>query len=149
MFDIKKIIQAALEEDIGPGDVTTIATVPSDRHGKAEFLAKEDFVLAGLHVARETFSILDPQVRFHCLAKDGERVGKGESFAGLEGRARSLLQGERVALNFLQRMSGIATLTRSFVEAIKGTSAAIVDTRKTTPGLRILEKYAVQAGGGA
>ncbi len=148
MFDIKKIIQKALEEDIGPGDVTTMATVDPDRLGKAEFLAKEDFILAGLDVARETFSTLDSGVRFFGLAEDGASIKSGEIFAYLEGRARSLLQGERVSLNFVQRMSGIATLTRRFVDAVEGTSATIVDTRKTTPGLRVLEKYAVRVGGG-
>jgi nicotinate-nucleotide pyrophosphorylase (carboxylating) len=148
VFDIQKIIQKALEEDIGPGDVTTMATVGPDCLGKAEFLAKEDFILAGLDVARETFLTLDSEVRFSGLAKDGASIKKDDVFACLEGRARSLLQGERVALNFVQRMSGIATLTRRFVDAVKGTSATIVDTRKTTPGLRVLEKYAVRVGGG-
>lgn len=148
MFDIQEIIRRALEEDLGPGDITTEATVAGDRLGTAEFLAKEDFVLAGLEIARETFFQVDPEVRFSAHAKDGDLKKKGDVFARLEGPARSLLQGERVALNFLQRLSGIATQTRRFVETLQGTSAEVVDTRKTTPGLRVLEKYAVRVGGG-
>ena len=148
MFDIKEIIRRALEEDLGSGDITTAATVAVDHPGAAEFLAKEDFVLAGLHVARETFFQVDPEVCFSAQAKDGDWIKKGDVFARLEGAACSLLQGERVALNFLQRLSGIATQTRRFVEVLEGTSAAVVDTRKTTPGLRVLEKYAVRVGGG-
>lgn len=148
MFDIKAIIRRALEEDVGPGDITTAATVSGERPGTAEFLAKEDFILAGLGVVRETFNQVDPKVCLLAQAKDGDPIRKGEVFASLEGPARSLLQGERVALNFLQRLSGIATQTRRFAEALQGTSSAVVDTRKTTPGLRVLEKYAVRVGGG-
>ena len=148
MFDIQAIIQRALAEDLGPGDITSSITVASDSESKAEFLAKENFILAGLDVARDTFRQVDPRVCFFSSAKDGDEVKNGDVFACLEGPARSLLQGERVALNFLQRLSGIATHTRRFVEALRGTAAAVVDTRKTTPGLRVLEKLAVRAGGG-
>lgn len=148
MLEIREIIKNALKEDIGPGDVTTAAVADPGCPSQAGFLAKEEFILAGLDVARQTFLILDPEVRFFCDKQDGERIQPGEIFAHLEGSVESLLQGERVALNFLQRMSGIATLTRRFVEAVAGTPVVIVDTRKTTPGLRVLEKYAVRTGGG-
>ncbi|MBN2429467.1 MAG: carboxylating nicotinate-nucleotide diphosphorylase [Deltaproteobacteria bacterium] len=148
MFDIQAIIQRALAEDLGPGDITSSTTVALHSESKAEFLAKEDFILAGLDVARETFRQVDPKVCFFSYAKDGDEVKNGDVFACLDGPARSLLQGERVALNFLQRLSGIATHTRRFVEVLQGTAAAVVDTRKTTPGLRVLEKYAVRVGGG-
>jgi nicotinate-nucleotide pyrophosphorylase (carboxylating) len=115
---------------------------------RAELVAKEDFVLAGIAVARRVFELLDTQVAFEELIKDGQTVKRGEVLAWLKGDAASLLQGERVALNLLQRMSGVATLTRAFVREAEGAGATIVDTRKTTPGLRALEKYAVRVGGG-
>ena len=145
---VDRLIRMALEEDIGPGDVTTAATVAPDTPGRAELVAKEDFLLAGIGVARRVFALLDAQVSFEGLIEDGQAVRRGEVLAWLKGDAASLLQGERVALNLLQRLSGVATLTARFVEAVEGTGATIVDTRKTTPGLRALEKYAVRVGGG-
>lgn len=148
MFEIDRIIRNALQEDIGLGDITTRATVAEGTVVRAELVAKEDFVLAGLDVARQVFALLDPAVAFEKLREDGLQVRRGEVFAWLKGDARALLQGERVALNLLQRMSGVATLTARFVAAVEGSGAIIVDTRKTTPGLRVLEKYAVRTGGG-
>jgi len=148
MFEIERIVRRALHEDIGLGDLTTQATVEAGVQARAELVAKEPFVLSGVLVAREVFRLLDPQTAFEALKQDGEQVRRGEVIAWLKGEAASLLQGERVALNLLQRMSGIATLTSRFVEAVSGTGATIVDTRKTTPGLRILEKYSVRMGGG-
>jgi nicotinate-nucleotide pyrophosphorylase (carboxylating) len=145
---IDRLIRTALEEDIGPGDVTTAATIPPGTMARAELVAKEDFVLAGIAVARRVFELLDAQVAFEALIKDGQTVKRGEVLAWLKGDAASLLQGERVALNLLQRMSGVATLTSAFVREAEGTGATVVDTRKTTPGLRVLEKYAVRVGGG-
>lgn len=147
-FDLRRIVETALREDIGSGDITTQATVSSDLISQAELVAKEDFVLAGIDVAAEVFKTLDPDVAFECLIEDGQSVKKGEVLAWLKGPASSLLQGERVALNLLQRMSGIATLTSHFVREVSATEAVVVDTRKTMPGLRVLDKYSVRAGGG-
>ncbi len=148
MIEIDRIIQNALQEDIGSGDITTAATIDPGTVMRAELVAKEDFVLAGIDVARRVFYRLDSQVAFESLSCDGRLVRRGEVFAWIKGEAITLLQGERVALNLLQRMCGIASLTAQFVKAVEGTGAVIVDTRKTTPGLRILEKYAVRMGGG-
>lgn len=148
MFEIDRIIRTALEEDIGLGDVTTRATVAAGTPGRAELVAKEDFVLSGSEVVRRVFQTLDPAVAIENLKVDGQQVKSGEVLAWLKGEAAVLLQGERVALNLLQRMSGVATLTARFVEAVAGTGAVIVDTRKTTPGLRVLDKYSVRMGGG-
>lgn len=148
MFEIDRIIRNALEEDIGLGDVTTLATVEQGATARAELVAKEDFVLSGIDVARRVFQILEPTVAFEKLMEDGLTVRRGEVIAWLKGDARALLQGERVSLNLLQRMCGIATLTARFVKEIDGHPATIVDTRKTTPGLRLLEKYSVRMGGG-
>ena len=145
---VDRLIRTALEEDIGPGDVTTAATVAPGTLARAELVAKEEFLLAGIGVARRVFELLDEQVAFECLVEDGLAVKRGEVLAWLKGDAASLLQGERVALNLLQRLSGVATLTACFVKETAGTGATIVDTRKTTPGLRALEKYAVHIGGG-
>lgn len=147
-FEIERIVRAALIEDIGLGDVTTEVTVVRDTVARAELVAKEDFTLAGLDVAAEVFRILDPEVSFEKIFADGHSVRKGEVIAWLKGRASVLLQGERVALNLLQRMSGIASLTARYVAEVAGTSANIVDTRKTVPGLRALDKYSVRMGGG-
>lgn len=147
-FEIERIIRTALEEDIGLGDVTTEVTVAADSTARAELVAKEDFVLAGIDVAAQVFSFLDSDVKFEKIFVDGQSVRKGEVIAWLKGPASVLLRGERVALNLLQRMSGTATLTARYVAAIEGTSATIVDTRKTVPGLRALDKYAVRTGGG-
>lgn len=138
-----------LAEDIGRGDITTQATVKEDVRGKGKFLAKEYLVICGLEVAEAVFFHLDSQSsEIETTHSDGDEVEEGTVFGTLTGFADVLLTGERVALNLLQRMSGIATLTRQYVRAVEGTSAVIVDTRKTTPGLRLLEKYAVTVGGG-
>ena len=138
-----------LAEDIGRGDITTTATVPAETRGVGRFLAKEYLVLCGLDVAEAVFFQLDPEVsEIETSYNEGDEVEDGTVFATLKGYADVLLVGERTALNLIQRMSGIATLTRQFVKAVEGTGASIVDTRKTTPGLRALEKYAVTVGGG-
>jgi nicotinate-nucleotide pyrophosphorylase (carboxylating) len=145
---VDQIIRNALTEDIGTGDVTTAATILPGTMASAELVAKEDFVLAGVGVAQKVFQTLDSETAFEALIADGQTVKKGEVLAWIKGEAAVLLQGERVALNLLQRMSGVATLTSQFVREVEGTGAVIVDTRKTTPGLRALEKYAVRMGGG-
>ncbi|MEO6044912.1 MAG: carboxylating nicotinate-nucleotide diphosphorylase [Tepidiformaceae bacterium] len=145
---VARIVAAALVEDCASEDATTLATVPADLRGRAVFLAKEAGVLAGLDVAGEAFRQLDASVRIEPAAVDGDQFEPGAQFATIEGPVRALLQAERVALNFLQRLSGTATLTRRFVDAVAGTGAIILDTRKTTPGLRDFEKYAVRCGGG-
>ena len=138
-----------LAEDIGRGDITTTATVPQDTRGVGRFLAKEYLVLCGLDVAEAVFFQLDPDVgEIETGYSEGDEIEEGTVFGSMKGYADVLLVGERTALNLIQRMSGIATLTRQFVKAVEGTGAAIVDTRKTTPGLRMLEKYAVTVGGG-
>lgn len=142
------ILRRALEEDIGTGDVTTMATIEPGTQARAELVAKEDFTLAGIGVAKRVFQLLDQAVAFEALLGDGYTVKRGEVLAWIKGDAAVLLQGERVALNLLQRMSGVATLTAAFMQEVAGTDAVVVDTRKTTPGLRVLEKYAVRAGGG-
>jgi len=138
-----------LSEDIGRGDITTQATVGREVRAQGRFLAKENLVLCGLDVAEGVFVSLDPEIpEIETNFQDGDEIAEGTVFATLKGFADVLLTGERVALNLIQRMSGIATLTRQYVRAVEGTSALIVDTRKTTPGLRLLEKYAVTVGGG-
>lgn len=144
---MKKIIREALREDIGSGDITTLATVPKSTKAKGAIKAKEMGVIAGLLVAKEVFKQVDRRIKFVSKVKDGAKVKNGKIIAIVSGPARGILTGERVALNFLQRLSGIATLTNQFVQ-MSG-RAKILDTRKTTPGLRALEKYAVKAGGGA
>jgi len=147
-LDLDDLIRHALKEDIHTGDLTTQACVPDRRPATARLVAKEPFVLAGLQVAERVFTLLDPAVSFDALTTDGARLQAGAVVARISGDAASLLQAERVALNLLQRMCGIATLTSCYVAAVSGTRARIVDTRKTTPGLRMLEKYAVRVGGG-
>lgn len=141
-------IGAFLAEDLGRGDITTQATVARNARARGRFLAKEPMVIAGLEAAEAVFSTLDAQQQLEAFVSDGEEIEAGKVVARTNGFADVLLAGERVALNLLQRLSGIATQTRKFVRAIEGTNAQIVDTRKTTPGLRMLEKYAVVAGGG-
>jgi nicotinate-nucleotide pyrophosphorylase (carboxylating) len=148
LFILDPILRRALEEDIGTGDVTTLATIEPGTQASAELVAKEDFVLAGIDVARRVFQLLSAETAFEKLITDGQTVKRGEVLAWIKGDAATLLQGERVALNLLQRMCGVATLTAAFVREIEGTSAVVVDTRKTTPGLRVLEKYSVRMGGG-
>ena len=145
---LERIVHAALAEDIGAGDVTTEATVAADAVGTAGLLVKEAGVVCGLRAAEATFRALDPEIRFEAFASDGDIVEPPAVVARVAGSERAILTGERVALNFLGRLSGIATLTRSYVDAIDGTGVAVLDTRKTTPGLRALEKHAVASGGG-
>lgn len=141
-------LRAALQEDLGTGDVTTEILVPPDLRGRAEVCAKEPFVVAGVDVALRAFVLLSKEVRALSKVEDGQAVEAGAVLLKLEGPVRALLGGERVALNILQHLSGVATLTRKFVDAVAGTGVKILDTRKTLPGLRVLEKYAVRAGGG-
>ncbi len=147
--DILADIGEFLREDIGRGDITTQATVAENVRGMGKFLAKENLVICGLEVAEAVFAHLDPEnPEIESTFDEGDEVEAGTVFATLKGYADVLLTGERVALNLMQRMSGVATLTRAYVKAVEGTNATIVDTRKTTPGLRMLEKYAVGVGGG-
>ena len=145
-----KLIKQAISEDVGPGDITTQAIIPSSQKARAIILAKENGIIAGVDSAREVFRQIDKKTRFTAKVKDGARVKKGKIIVTLVGPARGILAGERVALNFLQRLSGIATLTRKFKTQISKvkTNVRLLDTRKTTPGLRVLEKYAVKMGGG-
>ncbi len=145
---IKNIIKQAINEDLGGGDITTQAIISPAQKTKAIILVKESGMVAGLEVAREVFKQIDLRIKFVSKVKDGARVKKGQIVALLSGPARGILSGERVALNFLQRLCGIATLTNQFVKRGKGVRVRILDTRKTTPGLRALEKYAVKMGGG-
>jgi nicotinate-nucleotide pyrophosphorylase (carboxylating) len=145
---IKEIIQRALDEDIQTGDITTQAVIPDSVLGKGKFLVKANGVIAGLNVAKIVFEMIDDKIDFKVLIHDGGKVKVGDIVAEVEGKASSILTAERTALNFLQRMSGIATLTNTFVEKIKHTKAKILDTRKTVPGLRLLDKEAVRLGGG-
>jgi nicotinate-nucleotide pyrophosphorylase (carboxylating) len=145
---VKQLIEAAIEEDIGHGDVTTEATIAEDIMGRARLIAEQEIVLAGIEAFAKVYAVLDCAVHITPSHRDGDLLSAGTVIARLEGRARSLLAGERVALNFLQRLSGIATLTRRYVDAVRDYDVEIVDTRKTTPGWRVLEKYAVRVGGG-
>ena len=145
---IQKIIRAALAEDIGTGDITTQATVSPKTKGRAVAVAKENFVVAGLEVFEAVFQCLDPDIVVRKVVADGSRVRKGAVLARVEGRLSAILQAERTALNFFQRMCGIATLTAAYVDAVGKTKAKIYDTRKTVPGLRALDKMAVRQGGG-
>jgi nicotinate-nucleotide pyrophosphorylase (carboxylating) len=143
------LIDFALTEDLGDeGDVTSRATIPEGQRGRAAFVARADGVLAGIEAAERVCRRVDPNLQFGPVRADGYRVGKGETFASVEGPVRSILIAERTAVNFLQRLSGIATLTRQYVNAVAGLPVKILDTRKTTPGWRLLEKYAVRMGGG-
>ena len=144
----EELVDHALAEDWAWGDVTTQALIPADAEGKASFIAKSEGILAGIEVVHLVFTRVDPSLEFRALVHDGDKLQRGTGIATVEGKVGSILRGERVALNFLQRLSGIATETSRYVEAVRGTKARIVDTRKTTPGLRFLEKYAVRAGGG-
>jgi nicotinate-nucleotide pyrophosphorylase (carboxylating) len=148
MDTVRQLVQSALSEDIGAGDVTTQAVVAENVMAKAQVLAKEPGVVAGTPVAACVFELLDPHVRWHIGIQDGGRVRSGDTIMELNGPAGAILSGERVALNFLQRLSGIATHTARLVDAVAGTGVRILDTRKTTPNLRYLEKYAVTMGGG-
>jgi nicotinate-nucleotide pyrophosphorylase (carboxylating) len=143
------LIDAALAEDVGPGDWTTLWTFPASRLGEAEIVAKAPGVVAGTDVAAEVFRRVDPSLRVEVSTPDGTAVEPGDVVMRINGTARSILTAERVALNFLQRLSGVASVTREYVRAVAGTGARVIDTRKTTPGMRTLEKRAVLAGGGA
>lgn len=147
--DLERVVRDALAEDLGRGDLTSEALLEAETRCRAEILIKERGVVCGLAAAEAVFRALDPDLRFQALVEDGEEVHEPPAVvARVEGAARAVLGGERTALNLLGRLSGIATLTRRFVEAVAGTGAVILDTRKTTPGLRALEKYAVLCGGG-
>lgn len=145
---ISDYLQRALEEDIGAGDVTTDTIVPAGATLRGRIVAKQDGIVAGLDVAKDVFLTLNPEISFLAKTQDGSRVARRDVLAEVEGPARALLTGERIALNFVGRMSGIATLTRKFVDAVAGTQAKILDTRKTAPGLRMTDKLAVRLGGG-
>jgi nicotinate-nucleotide pyrophosphorylase (carboxylating) len=146
--EIRRAVQIALAEDIGPGDATTLSTVPVDAVLRTVMRAREPLVVAGLAFAGAAFRQLSPRVRIKRLARDGQRVRAGGALLQISGPARAILSAERVALNFVQRLSGVATLAAQFTAAVKGTRAKILDTRKTTPGWRRFEKYAVACGGG-
>jgi len=146
--EIEHLIELALSEDIGCGDVTSRLLLPDDPSGRAVIMAKQDGVLAGLPVAGMVFRAVNPKLVLKAFKRDGDRIRRGEKIVSVRGKTRSILSAERTALNFLQRLSGIATLTSKYVDEVKGTGTKILDTRKTTPGLRVLEKYAVKTGGG-
>ena len=147
-YIVHRLIRCALEEDIGAGDRTTGSVLTGQESGTARAVAKADMVLAGIDVFRETFLLLDPDIQFTNCLEDGREIKRSDILAELSGKLASILTAERTALNFLQRMSGIATMTRQYVAAVTGTRARILDTRKTVPGLRSLDKYAVRVGGG-
>ena len=147
MNSIQHLIEIALKEDMGSGDITTDNIVDPDLEGKGVIIAKEPFVIAGLDVADQVFKYLNAGVIFNPVYSDGDFVKQGETIANVKGNLRALLSGERTALNFLQRLSGIATCVRSYVDELKNKRVRLVDTRKTTPGWRVLEKYAVRVGG--
>jgi len=145
---VERIVKNALAEDIGSGDITTSLTVPAHARTDAVIVSRSVGVLAGIDVARAVFAAVDGRIVFEAMMEDGSEIARDDLIANVQGGATGILTGERVALNFLQRMSGIATLTARYVSLVAHTRARIVDTRKTTPGLRVLEKYAVTAGGG-
>jgi len=146
-FGLNEIIERALKEDIGHGDLTTKSLISEDMQAAGVFVAKSPGILAGIKVACEVFKYLEPEIKFEYFKTDGDTLAPGDIIARVTGKAATLLTGERVALNFLQRLSGIASKTRKMVEIIKYMPVELVDTRKTTPGLRVLEKYAVTVGG--
>ena len=145
---VRVMVRRALAEDVGPGDITVMAVVPRTARAVAHLVARTAGVLAGAEVAALAFSLVEPRVEVEHYRQDGARLAPGQRVLAVQGPARGILTAERVALNFVQRLSGIATLTDRYVAAVEGTGAVIVETRKTTPGLRVLEKYAVRAGGG-
>lgn len=146
--ELHGLVKAALDEDGAFNDITTLATIVSDRHSRGHLVARQDGVLCGVPLALEAFCSLDPGFTVRVDREDGSRLSPGDSILRLSGHARAILAAERVALNFMQRLSGVATITARYVDAVRGTRAKILDTRKTTPGWRLLEKYAVRAGGG-
>ena len=137
---VQRLVQTALEEDVGAGDATVLATIPAKAIGKARVLAREDLICAGLPMAERVFRALDPEMQIEQRVQESSPIARGDVLLHLNGKARAILTGERAALNFLGRLCGIATLVHHFVEKIQGTRARIRDTRKTTPGLRLLEK---------
>ncbi len=145
---VRQIVRAALAEDVGAGDITTESAIPAALNARATIIAKEPCVVAGLPLVQAVFGELDPRVTVKTLVEEGSVVQNKQTVCEISGPARAILTGERTALNFIQRLSGIATMTREFVELVAGTQAKILDTRKTTPTLRLIEKYAVAAGGG-
>ena len=145
---VEEIIDRALAEDLSKGDVTTEALIPRDQRGTASIVVKSKGVLAGMEVAKRVFHRVDPKLTWKAILEDGAKVEPGDVVAEIDGSYCSILNSERVALNFLQRLSGIASETNRYVESVKGLPVRIMDTRKTTPGLRLLEKYAVRVGGG-
>lgn len=145
----EQIVDLALAEDIGTGDITTLAIIPEAARADGFLLAKQAGVVSGLQAAAFVFARVDPRVVFLPVVRDGDEIAPGDTLATVSGPARSVLTGERVALNLLQRLSGVATITRAYVQEVAGTGARVVDTRKTTPGMRLLEKAAVRHGGGA
>ncbi len=145
---IDDLIKLAFAEDIGDGDHTTLCCIPPTAMGKSQLIIKEDGVLAGIEVAKKVFHKFDPELKIEVFINDGAEVKKGDIAFVVEGKVQSLLQTERLVLNLMQRMSGIATTTRKYVKALEGTNTRVLDTRKTTPGMRMLEKEAVKIGGG-
>ncbi len=145
---VTDLIHRALEEDTGPGDITTFLLIPEDSKSRALYIGKENFILAGIPFTQEVFRALDPSMSFKIFYNEGAKVRKGDVIAEASGKTRTILTGERVSLNILQRLSGIASLTNKYVESVKGLKAKIVDTRKTIPCHRFMEKYAVRIGGG-
>ena len=143
------IVDLALAEDIGTGDITTLAVIPTEARAEGAIIAKQAGVVSGLEPAGFVFQRIDPTIAYQAVVSDGDDIAVGDIVAMVSGPARGVLTGERVALNLLQRLSGVATITRAYVRVVQGTNARIVDTRKTTPGLRLLEKAAVRHGGGA
>ncbi len=148
-LNLNDLIERALKEDIGTGDITTCSTIPEDKVITGRFLAKEAGILCGMEVAKAVFRYVDPTIELSSTKSDGDKIEVGEVIATVSGNARSILTGERLSLNLMQHMSGIATRTNEAVQKVAGTRARIADTRKTTPGLRVLEKYAVKCGGGS
>ena len=146
--ELRALIRHALDEDTGEGDHSSLACIPASAKGRARLLIKESGIIAGLRVAREVFHITDPSLKIEIFLKDGERISFGDIALTAEGNMHSLLRSERLVLNIMQHMSGIATATSLYVEKVRGTKARITDTRKTTPGMRFLEKEAVRIGGG-
>lgn len=148
MFELDRLVRAALSEDIGTGDITTLTTIDNGRTAHGKYIAKENGILCGAEIALYVYHVIDPSVNMVFHAKDGDNIKKGDVIAEVFGNAVSLLTGERIGLNLMQHLSGIATKTREAVNTVKEYKAKITDTRKTTPGMRTLEKYAVRCGGG-
>jgi len=146
-MNLSQLIKHALQEDIGNGDHSSLAAIPETAKGKMKLLAKENGIIAGIEVAKEVLRQVDPAISMQCLKNDGDEIIIGDIVFELEGLARSMLTAERTLLNFMQRMSGIATVSKQYTDAVKGTKTKILDTRKTTPNLRAFEKYAVKIGG--